>query len=121
MKLHGVQTDRDGEIFQVLRVGMIDEHSDDTHKSRQTFDDPRRARWLDASRTRLHEIEADGIRAQQHRILGVKGILDAADLDARHSRPRRAWAGSAAAIKLSPIRNASAPAWTRASNSARPR
>src|SRR5262245_8838165 len=110
MKLNRVQTKRDSEIFQVLRIRMVDKDANDRYERRQFFDDLSRPRRLDVTRAARVKVQPDCVCSQQRRVARVFEFGDAANLDARHSRLRIAAEGSADVSKCSPTRNASAPA-----------
>src|SRR5690242_6663120 len=99
---------------------MVHKNSDYAHERRQTVDDLRSQRRFDASRALLVKIQTNRIRAKQHRVAGVFRTGYAADLDVRHKSSFTAISGSVAVKKCSPIKNASASAFSNFSISAEP-
>src|SRR5436309_7305671 len=115
VKLYGLQTQRKGKVLQALRITMIDKDANSSHKRWKLLDNLRGSRRFNIPRAVWMEIQTDRICAQQRRVPRVFKLSYAANLDARHSKPRIAVAGSGAVKKCSPMRKASAPAPSRRS------
>src|SRR5215510_599416 len=110
MQLNSVKAKRHSEVFHLLGIGMIHEHTYNCYKRWELFNDLGRPRRLDISGAALTEIQADGIGAKQSGVPRILEFSNTADFDARHRKPLMAAAGSGEVKRCSPIRKASAPA-----------
>src|SRR5688572_2265694 len=121
VKLNRVQAKRQRQIFEALRVWMVDEHPDDTDERRESFDDSRGHPAIDVSRTSLIKVQTYGVGTKLGRGLRIFRISDSTDFHSSHSRLRSEAPGFGDTINVSPIKNASAPASNRLSISLRSR
>ena len=105
-----MKAERQREVLEALRIRMIRRKRPRRDERRQTFNDSRRASWRRCSAGSFRRSSSRSRRRRATRRPGHHRIGDAADLDPRHSRPRSVAPGSSETIRVSPIRNASAPA-----------
>ena len=59
-----MQSERERKVFEILRIGMIDEDTDDGYERRQTFDDLSGSSGVDIAGAVWIEVQTNGISAQ---------------------------------------------------------
>src|SRR5262249_34071432 len=119
VKLNGMKTQRQCKILEIRGIGMIHKDSNEGYKRWKLFDNLRRFRGINVSWAVRPKVQANRVCSKQHRVACVFEFGNPADLHACHSKPRSVVTASDDVRKCSPMRNASAPASSRRTMSAR--